>query len=323
MNSSVFNPLCPNFAGIDTFHNIPFQADLAGMDYAVIGIPYDCGSVMRAEARLGPGSVRVDSFDKNELGWSTDCQVYAGGSFRGTDYGEVPVKFGYLQPSLRIIEEFTAKITDQGVTCIAIGGGQICTLAEVRAVSRRYGRLALVHFGAGRSVRDFGTEYDDETAVRRMIEEGLVDCSHSIQLGARGGYHSKAEMDYGKDLGMEVIPAFRLHEMNRSNVMDMVKQKVGKIPCFVSIDLNVLDPAFAPGVTSPVSGGASSTDIRQIVRDIFIHLDIKAADIVGMTPAYDPGHISAQLVHGIICEMVCSLAKRRQELKGGIVCASE
>lgn len=317
MYVAVFNSLCPNFAGIDTFHNIPFQADLEGIDYAVMGIPYDCGSIMRAEARLGPGSVRVESFDKNELGWSTDCQVYAGGSFRGTDYGEVPIKFGYLEPSLRIIEEFTSNIVKKGVTCIAMGGGQICTLAEVRAVSRQYGKLALIHFSASRCVRDFGAEYDDETVVRKMVEEGLVDCAHSIQLGIRGGYYSKSERDYGKELGIEVIPAFQLHEMEREDVINAIKNKSDGIPVFVSIDLNCLDPAFAPGVTNPISGGAASVDIRQIIRDIFIHLDIKAADIVGMTPAYDPGHLSAQLVHGIMVEMVCSLAKRKQNQKRG------
>lgn len=317
MCAFMFNSWCPNFAGIDTFHNIPFQAGLEGMDYAVMGIPYDCGSVMRADARLGPGSVRLESFDKNQLGWSTDCQVYGGSDFFGTDYGEVPVKFGYLEPSLRIIEEFTSNIVKKGVTSIAIGGGQICTLAEVRAVSRQYGRLALIHFGAGRSVRDFGTEYDDETAVRKMVEEGLVDCSHSIQLGIRGGYRSKAEKDFGISLGMEVIPAFRFHGMKRADVIAAIKNKAGSLPCFVSIDLNFLDPAFAPGVTDPVSGGAASIDIRQIVRDIFVHLDIKATDVVGMTPAYDPGHLSAQLVHGIMVEMVCSLARRRQDQEGG------
>ena len=81
MCAFMFNSWCPNFAGIDTFHNIPFQAGLEGMDYAVMGIPYDCGSVMRADARLGPGSVRLESFDKNQLGWSTDCQVYGGSDF--------------------------------------------------------------------------------------------------------------------------------------------------------------------------------------------------------------------------------------------------
>ena len=317
MHSTVFNPISPSFAGVATFQNIPFQADLEGMDYAVIGVPYDCSSVMRAESRFGPTSVRAEAFDKNELGWSVDSQVYASGSFLGTDYGEVPIKFGYLEPSLQIIEEFTANIVQKGVICLAIGGGQICTLAELRAVHKKYGKVALVHFDAGRDVRSFGTEYDDETAIRKSIEEGLVDPSHSVQLGIRGGYYSRQERDYGKELGLEVLTASQMHEMNRKDVIAAIKNKTGSLPCFISIDLSFLDPAFAPGVTNPVSGGMASIDIRQIVRDIFLSLDIKAADIVGLTPAYDPGHITAQLVHGLMCEMVCALAKRKENLKGG------
>lgn len=317
MRQDLFNKNCPSYAGIATFQNVPFQADLTGRDYAVIGIPYDCASVMRADARFGPNDMRSEPSFKQGLGWSTDLCVQVNETYIGTDYGEAPIKFGYLKPSLRIAEEFTANIVNQGVMCIAVGGGQIITLAELRAVHKKYGKVALIHFDSNRDVRNFGMEYDDGTAIRKVIEEQLIDTEHSIQLGIRGGYYNREECDYAKQLGMKVLTAAQMHEMSRTEIMQTIKDQVGDLPCFVSIDMSFVDPAFAPGVTTPVSGGFASVDIRQIMRYIGVNLDVKAMDIVDFTPSYDPGHITAQLVESIMRDSVAAFAKRKAILNGG------
>lgn len=317
MKQALFNKNCPYYAGIATFQNIPFQADLTGMDYAVIGIPYDCSSVMRADARFGPNDMRSEASFKSGLSWCPDLEIQVNENFVGTDYGEAPIKFGYLTPSLRITEEFTANIVDKGIKCVAVGGGQIITLAELRAVKKKYGKVALIHFDSNRDVRNFGMEYDDGTAIRKIIEEDLIDTEHSIQLGIRGGYYSKEECDYGKNLGIKVLTAAQMHEMSRTEIMEAIKEKVGDMPCFVSIDMSFLDPVCAPGVTTPVSGGFASVDIRQIMRYIGVNLDVKAMDIVDFTPSYDPGHITAQLVESIMRDSIAAFAKRKVNLNGG------
>ena len=121
MKQTLFNENCPSYAGISTFQNIPFQAELDGMDYAVVGIPYDCSSVMRADARFGPNDMRSEPSFKSGIGWSSDLQIQVGDDFCGTDLGEAPIKFGYLAPSLRIAEEYTAKIINKGAISIAVG----------------------------------------------------------------------------------------------------------------------------------------------------------------------------------------------------------
>lgn len=317
MKQTLFNENCPSYAGVSTFQNIPFQAELDGMDYAVVGIPYDCSSVMRADARFGPNDMRSEPSFKSGIGWSSDLQIQVGDDFCGTDLGEAPIKFGYLTPSLRIAEEYTAKIINKGAISIAVGGGQIITLAELRAVKKKYGKVALVHFDSNRDVRNFGAEYDDATAIRKVIEEELIDPAHSIQLGIRGGYYSKEECDYAKDLGMKVLTASQMHEMTRSEIMSVIAETVGDMPCFISVDMSFVDPAFAPGVTTPVSGGFASVDIRQIIRYIGVELDVKAMDVVDFTPSYDPGHITAQLVESIMRDSVAAFAKRKANKNGG------
>lgn len=305
----------PVFSGLHTFHNIPFQADLDEMDYAVTGVPFDTGAVNRCGARFGPMAVRAFASYSNGFGWNTNLNVY-GEDAKGTDLGEIAVKNGYTEPSLAAIEKGLGAIYDTDTIAIVIGGGQVITLPELRALNKKYGKVSLIHFSNDRSVTEHGDHTDDGNMLLKAVSEDLIDLEHSVQLGIRGGYSSREERNIFRDKGLTVMEAYDMHKMSLASIIDTIESKVGSSKCVISLDLGFLDPTNAPGVDNPKMGGFTTYDIRTILREIIQHVDMRSFDLVNLTYMFDAGEISSQACDGILTDVVCALAKRKQN--GGI-----
>ncbi len=308
------NDNMPAFCGIHTFHSIPFQDDLKEMDYAVIGIPFDTTAVNRCGSRFAPTYVRTDASFSNHFGYNTILEVIAD-TVSGTDLGEISVANGYTEPSLAAIENGMEQIYKNETLSLAIGGGQICTLAELRAANKTYGPLALVHLSADRCITPCDDITDGNT-ISTAAKEGLFDPAKSVQLGMRGGFNSKEEADYLKDKGMKVISASTIHTQPLQETISEIVKQVGDAPCMISLDMSFLDPACAPGVDLPKGGGFSTYETRKMIRELVLALDVKALDIVNIVPMFDSAQLTTQAADGILCDAISACAKKK--MNGGL-----
>lgn len=290
--------------------------NLSNIDYAVYGIPLEEGSKNRGGTRNAPAAIREDYTDINERGYSEVYDVNIPDYLQGRDIGDVDIDICNKNNSLHVIEGFVQDIIDSDVLPIAIGGGNLATLAELRAMKKKYGKVALIHLDSSRDCSDYTEKYNDDTFFIRAMEEDLILAENSVQIGIRGGYHCKAECEYGKDMGVTVLTAIQMHEMTADDVAERIIEIVQEIPCFVTYDMSFLDPVFAPAVTTPITGGFSTRYSNKIIRRIARELNIVGLDIVDVSVPYDIMNITTQAAVSNMNEFLVGMAKRKQ-LRGG------
>jgi len=200
---------------------------------------------------------------------------------------------------------------------VGIGGDHSVTLPELRAVARRFGPLALVHFDAHVDTWDtiWGTRYNHGTPFRRAVEEGMVDPVRSIQIGIRGSLGERGELEQSRELGFEVWAAREVRRAGIERVLEAVRQRVGQHPVFVSFDIDFLDPAFAPGTGTPEVGGFAMWEAQELVWGL-VGLNIVAADVVEVLPDRDPAGVTALNAANIVFDLLAVLAATRRERHG-------
>lgn len=171
--------------------------------------------------------------------------------------------------------------------------------------------MALIHLTNDRSVTEHGSFVDDGNVILNAVKEDLIDVSHSIQLGVRGGYNSKEESTLFLDQGMKLLSAYEMHKMTLEEICTIIKETVSDLPCIISLDMGFLDPTNAPAVDNPKIGGFTTYDLRTILRDIIPAIQMKSFDLVNLTYMFDSGEITSQAADGILTDVVCSLAKKK------------
>lgn len=295
--------------GFHTYKSLPYKSDLSTCDYVVAGIGFDSATSGEPGTRFAPTAMR--SCYWNNMGYNQNLEVESGLAV-GTDYGDIEIKSGYILPTYHMITAAMKDFLKYGVIPIIIGGDHSITLPELRAIKEYYGPVALVHFDSHRDVRCTGTKYDHGTPFSRAVEEGLLDCEHSIQIGMRGGFHSREYYDFAKDKGMKVIHAYELLDIGADAAINAILEQVGDKPCFITFDIDFLDPAAAPGTGTPVVGGPETTMARKIIREIGAKLDVKGFDMVEVAPDIDCGGVTCQAADGILVDMIGTIAKRKQ-----------
>lgn len=295
--------------GFNTYKSLPYKADLDTCDYVVAGIGFDSATSGQPGTRFAPDALRTCYW--KSMGYNQNLKVETAAA-NGTDYGNIEVKHGYILPTFHMITAAMKDFLKHGVVTVILGGDHSITLPELRAMKEFYGPMALVHFDSHRDVRCIGTSYDHGTPFSRALEEGLIDPSHSIQIGMRGGFHSKEYYDFGKDKGMKVIHAYEMHDMGEDEVIKAILDQVGDKPCFMTFDIDYLDPAAAPGTGTPVVGGPGTAFARKVVREVGKVLDIKGFDMVEVAPDIDAGGLAVQAADGILVDMIGTIAKRKE-----------
>jgi agmatinase len=304
----------PKFAGVRSFMRLPHLRTLDDADFAVVGIPFDDAVTFRSGTRFGPEGIRSQSVMLRNWHPVHDIDVFD--YLSGIDYGDVAVVPGHVEDThARTAAEFKT-IAEAGVTPFAMGGDHSVTLGELRGLAPVHGKLALVHFDAHVDTSDgyFGKKYDHGTPFRRTAEEGLVDPSRSIQVGIRGPRGGPEYYRQSKELGYEVIPMHEFEQIGIPSTLERIHERVGNTPCFVTIDIDAIDPAYAPGTGTPEVGGFTSREILNLVRGLK-GLDMKAGDVVEVIPALDPAEITAYLAANLLYELIALLAlsKRGQD----------
>ncbi len=300
----------PRFSGPRTFMRLPHVKDLDGVDVAIVGIPTDGAVVYRTGARFGPEGIRSASVMLRNYNPLLGVDVVEKLSL--VDYGDVPTVPGSTVDSLARSAAAIEEVARAGVTTVCLGGDHTVLLAELRALAAVHGPLALVQLDSHHDLWDeyFGQKLFHGSVVRRAVEEGLIDPERSIQAGLRGSLTAAADAGLPAAFGIDALSYEELAALGPAGFSNRVRDRVGAAPCFLSFDIDFVDPAFAPGTGTPEVGGPSSRDALTYVRSL-AGLDFRGFDCVEVAPPYDPAGVSAFVAANVCFEMLSLLALRR------------
>lgn len=315
MNNQVINALSsPRFCNTGNFMRMPRMTDIEGLDFVIFGIPFDTASSYRSGSRFGPQAIRSISamIKPNNMVLGVNILEH----LKGADYGDVNVTPGYILPTYRAIEDELQPIVDANIIPIGLGGDHSVTLAELRAIAKKHGPVAMIHFDSHADINDvvFGEKYNHGTPFRRAIEEGIIDPYSSIQLGIRGSLYDANEPKIAKELGLEQIPAHQMREIGLPEVVKRIKERVGNKKVFLTFDIDFVDPAYAPGTGTPEVAGFTSYETLWMIRELK-ELNFVGFDVVEVLPAYDSAEITSYMAANICFEFISILALQKMNGK--------
>jgi agmatinase len=302
----------PRFSGIRTFMRLPYVTDLTGVDFAVVGVPFDTGGTFRVGARFGPEGIRSQSMLLRPYNPALKVPIFDICS--GVDYGDLPVTPGYLPESHQQIKDGAAAVFASGATPIFLGGDHSVSLPLLRAAAGKHGPVALIHFDSHSDLWPayFGGKDTHGTPFRRAFEEGLLDTARSSQIGLRGSLYDESDATMTTEVGMQLITGPELHEIGVAETIRRVRSRVGDGPIYVTFDIDFVDPAYAPATGTPEVGGFTSAQCLQLVRGL-AGLNLIGFDLVEVMPPYDPqGGVTCLLAANLVYEFISLIALGRK-----------
>ncbi len=296
----------PRFGGIATMMRLPQASSSQGLDAAFIGIPLDIGTSHRPGARFGPRQIRAESCLLRPYNMATGAAPFD--TLQVADLGDVPINTYSLAKSLPIITEFYEEMLSASCIPLTLGGDHTIALPILRAMAAKHGPVALVHVDAHADVNDdmFGEAIAHGTPFRRAVEEGLLQTHKVWQIGLRGSGYSAEDFDWPRQQGFTVVQAHEVWYQSLAPLMARVREAIGDAPCYLSFDIDGIDPAFAGGTGTPEIGGLTVPQALEIIRGCR-GLNLVGADLVEVSPPYDPNGNTALLGANLLFEMLCVL----------------
>ena len=297
----------PRYAGPATFARLPRLDQVAHADVAVVGVPFDTGVSYRPGARFAPSAVREASRLLRPYNPSLDVSPFE--RVQVADGGDIAVNPFHIGEAIETIEGAAAELQAEGTRLVTIGGDHTIALPLLRAVSRIHGPVALLHFDAHLDTWDtyFGEPYTHGTPFRRAVEDGILDTSAISHVGTRGPLYGKKDLEDDRRLGFGIVTSSDVLRRGVDETVDALRQRIGDRPLYVSIDIDVLDPAHAPGTGTPEAGGMTSRELLEIVRGLR-GLNLVGADVVEVAPAYDHADITSVAASHVAYDLVSLLA---------------
>jgi agmatinase len=295
------------FGGIATFARLPHRPDPTGADVAVVGVPYDSATSFRPGARFGPRGVRAASQVLRPYNSALDVQPFE--VLEVVDAGDVPVAPAYVEETQERITTVVGRLLAAVPTVVALGGDHSVSLPLLRAQRRHRGPVALIHLDAHPDTwsDEFGLRYGHGTPFWHAAKEGLVDTGASIQIGMRGPTDAPDDLRRSLELGYHMVTGEELWELGVEGTIARVHEVV-RGPAYLSVDIDVADPAYAPGTGTPEVGGLTSRQLITLVRGL-AGLDLVGMDLVEVAPPYDHGEITSLLAANLVYEFLSLLAK--------------
>ncbi len=291
----------PTYSGALSFMRRKYARELAGVDLAVTGIPFDSATTNRPGARFGPRAIRQASA---QLSWAQldDWGFDAFDKLAVIDYGDCEFDPGRPETIPQRIEEHARRIISQGAGLLALGGDHFITYPILKAHAEKHGPLSLIHFDAHSDTwEDDDGRVDHGTMFYHAAREGLIEAKRSVQVGLR---------TFNKDTwGFNQLKAPWVHERGAAAVSDKVRNIVGGHPCYLTFDIDCLDPACAPGTGTPVIGGLSSHQAQQTLRGL-AGVNLAGMDLVEVAPDYDVGEITSLAGASLALEMIYLYASK-------------
>jgi agmatinase len=312
----------PRYAGPATFARLPRTDEVSSADVAVLGVPFDSGVSYRPGARFGPGHIRASS--KLLRPYNPALAVEPFGQHQVADAGDVAVNPFDLGEAIAQIQAASDDVRADGAKLLTIGGDHTIALPLLRSLARDHGKIAVLHFDAHLDTWDtyFGAPYTHGTPFRRASEEGLLDLERCLHMGTRGPLYSGQDLEDDHLLGFQVIRSDDYQSDGVASIVNRMRSRLGDAPVYVSIDIDVLDPAHAPGTGTPEAGGLTSRELLNTLRSL-VGLNIIGADIVEVSPPYDHAEITGIAAAHVAYELLSVLACNRRNADSAPDGASE
>ena len=310
----------PDYAGLLTFAGLPYTqdpAELDGVDVAIVGAPTDDLVSDRPGTRFGPRAIRAAGCPP---GPHLEARVDWAERLRVVDFGDAPVIPADAQGSHASIEALVRQVVDAGALPVVLGGDHSISEPDVRAVAARHGPLGLVHFDThtDTGTEVFGVEVSHGTPMYRLVRDGHVDGGRYVQIGLRGYWPGERELAWQRERG---ITSFFMHDVRELGIREVVERTistVGEGPVFLSVDVDVLDPAFAPGTGTPEPGGMTSLDLLWACRELASRLRLVGMDVVEVIPTgVGSADVTALVAERVVREALTGIAVRRRPAPQG------
>ena len=316
MHNDAFRPVSgfdlPRFAGIPTFMRLPHvplgDPRISEVHVGLIGAPWDGGTTNRPGPRHGPRQLRDASTMIRAQNGVSGVRPFE--MVNCADLGDVPPNPADLMDSLRRMEDFFDRVRAAGIVPLTAGGDHLCTLPILRALAK--GRpLGMIHFDSHTDLFHSyfnGSLYTHGTPFRRAVEEGLLDPARVCMIGIRGTAYDSEDRDFARSVGIRVISIEEFHARGTADVMAEARAIAGAGPTYVSYDIDFIDPAYAPGTGTPEVGGPTSWQALEVVR-MLEGVQIVGADLVEVSPPFDPSGGTAYLGVSVMFELLCMIAR--------------
>jgi agmatinase len=297
----------PRFAGPPTFALLPRRDEVTRCDTAVVGVPFDSGTSYRPGARFGPAAVRQGS--RLLRPWHPGLEVAPFATRQVADAGDIACNPFSISEAVAQIENAAGLLLDGAGQLLAIGGDHTIALPLLRATTGKFGRVALVHFDAHLDTWDtyFGAPVTHGTPFRRAAEEGLFSDEHSMHVGLRGPVYAASDLTQDAELGFRCVHAMELERIGVDGVVSRIRERAAGAPLYVSVDIDVLDPAHAPGTGTPEAGGLTSRELLGILRGL-AGMPLVGADVVEVAPAYDHAELTTVAAAHVCYELLALFA---------------
>ena len=301
----------PRFAQPATFMRLPHRTELAGVDVAIVGVPFDSGTTYRPGTRLAPREIRSQSSLIRPYGFFQKVAPFDRLSV--VDAGDVDVSPLSVERAFEQIEAYLGAVISAGAVPMVVGGDHGISLPVLRALARKHGPLGLVQFDSHIDTwdEDFGSRYFHGSPFRWAVEEKLVDPARFIQVGIRGPMYGEHDFDYHRRTGITVADIERVTELGVDGTVATIRGVVGAGPSYITFDIDAVDPAFAPGTGTPEVGGLTSRQAQLLIRGLG-GLTVAGCDVVEVSPPFDgPGQITSLLAANLLFELLCVIARGR------------
>lgn len=301
----------PRFAGIATFMRTQRHDISKDLDIALVGVPFDIGVNYRAGARQGPAAVREASRLIRRVHPTSGIAPYD--LCNVADVGDAPVNPLDFAKSIDMIEAFFADIHRAGAVPISIGGDHTVPLPILRAIAKD-GPVGVVQIDSHADTLDSlaDTKINHATTFRRGVEEGLIDPKRTIQIGLRGSRFSPDDIAWGQEQGFTCVTFDMYEELGRAAVLEQIARVTGTGPTYVTIDIDGVDPAWAPGTGVPEIGGLTPREVQIMLRSLR-GKHVVGADICEVAPCYDPSGITAVTAANFMWELLCIIAESKAQ----------
>ena len=308
----------PRFAGVPTFMRLPHvpleDPDITKVQIGLIGTPWDTGTTNRPGPRHGPRQLRDYSTMIRAQNSHTEIRPFE--LVNCADLGDVGPNPADINDTMDRISEFYERVKSFDILPLTGGGDHLCSLPILRGIASE-GPLGMIHFDSHTDLFNSyfgGTMYTHGTPFRRALEENLIDPSRSSQIGLRGPLYDLEDYQMSTEAGLLAIPGPELHKIGNQKAIQMIKERAGNGPAYLTFDIDFIDPAFAPGTGTPEAGGFTGYDGIEIVRGL-TEIDFIGYDMVEVMPPYDPADITSLLAANIMYEFISLIALSKKDSK--------
>ena len=309
-NQPLSGLVTPRFGGIATWGRLPHVSleDATGVDIGVVGIPWDGGTTNRPGPRHAPRQMRDQSSMVRRMHQLTQVVPYD--LCNVADLGDCPVNPANVDDALKRVETYFKKLVAKGIRPLSMGGDHLCSLPVLRALGEKK-PVGMIHFDAHTDLYDSyfgGFKYTHGTPFRRAIEEGVLDPKRTIQIGLRGSMYDNDDFEWGEKMGVRLVRIEEAVEKGPKAIMAEARKIVGNGETYVSFDIDMLDPVYAPGTGTPEIGGFTTREAQALLRELR-GLNIVGADVVEVSPPFDPSGLTAYAGVVMMFEILCNMAE--------------